>query len=380
MVLHLVVPCVITTLVVVSHLRAAGDAVRIGVYHWGGERTRSMAEGVRQIASLGGTVARVAYSPRYPSDYNVGTECYENFSLTRLAQETDVESALSDERIRVLILTTYDGVTFGDCHTHRYLNPEFYSPGNIEALKAEYREFVVYLFQRYAGSGRRVVISNWEGDNAIYCGAAHRYATEESFRKECDANYSLLYDGNAGPEQSLEGMKLWLLIRQEAIEEGIAEAHARGWSGLDVVHAPEISIVRSLEERGLRSVLRDILPALRPEYVSYSAYESINRDDPARALAVDVATVRLQSGASHIIIGEAGYSRKRWGSAGTDRLHAVIEQALELGVAYLICWNLQDQGPDADYGLFDDAGELTAVGRLVEKVLRAEGGRRLRQD
>jgi hypothetical protein len=279
---------------------------------------------------------------------------------------------LSDDRIRVLILTAYDGLTFGDCATHKYINPGFYTPENTAALKTEYRDFVLYLFRRYGGSGRTFVISHWEGDNAVYCGAAYNYAVNDSFRSDCDTNYHLYYNGNSGPEQSLAGLRLWLQTRQEGIREGIEMGRSLGLSEVEVLHAPEISIVRSLEERGIPSVLHHVLPAIRPDYVSYSAYESLNQQDPAQTLTADIAAIRTVSGARGIIIGEAGYSRGIWGDSAVIRLKAAMQSALDSGVAFFICWNLNDQSSELDYGMFDKEDRLTPAGLLVEQELRTE--------
>lgn len=163
--------CVLSTILFITEPCPA-ETDRIGIYHWGGQLTTSMSSGVERIAALGGHVARVAYSPTYYRDYGIQTDCYPNYSLSNLAQEPDVQRALDNPEIHVFILTTYDGATFGDCQHQKYFNPAFYTPENIAALKAEYSDFVVYLFRRYANSNRRFIVSNWEGDNAVYCGAA----------------------------------------------------------------------------------------------------------------------------------------------------------------------------------------------------------------
>jgi hypothetical protein len=343
---------------------------RIGIYHWGGERTQSMAEGIDKIAGLGASVARVAYSPRYYSDYGIGTECYKGFTLTRLAQEPDVARSLDDSRIRVLMLTAYDGMTFGDCYNHWYLTPAFFTPENIEALKREYRDFVLYLCRRYRDTGRRFIISNWEGDNAIYCGAVYTYAVDEVFRSACDRNYRLYYSGNNSPDESLKGLSLWLKAREEAIREGMEFSKQMGHTGVEVIHAPEICVVRFLEQYGLKSVLQSLLTSIRPEYISYSSYESLNEENPAEAFVEALEFIRSSTGTSNIIVGEAGYSWAKWGEHGVRRLEAVINRTLDWGVPWFICWNLNNHGAHSDYGLFDKSDLLTASGRLIHRVLQ----------
>jgi hypothetical protein len=186
---------------------AAPGSRRIGFYHGGGRAIVSMSEGVERIAGLGGRVARVTLSPRYYRDYNLGSECYPRSSLTSLALESDVRRALDNDSIEVFILTAYDGATFGDCEHTRFLNPSFYTPENTSALISEYSDFTLHLYRTFQRTYKRFIVTNWEGDNSIYCGAAYAYAVQPDFRAYCDASYQRLY-GNSSPGVSLEGLKL----------------------------------------------------------------------------------------------------------------------------------------------------------------------------
>jgi hypothetical protein len=355
----------------VQWVATAAQTGDIGIYHWGGQAQVSMSDGVQRIAALGGRVARVVFSPKYYSDYRGVPTCYANFSLAVLAREPDVERALDTPQIRTFMLTVYDGATFGDCRTHKYLNVNFYTPKNMVAVKREYSDFVLHLFGRHAGTERQFILSNWEGDNDVYCGAAFAYASDPSFRKHCDDNYPLLYDGNTDPAQSLEGMRLWLEARQEGIADGIARAAAAGLSGVTIVHAPEVNIVRTLEDHGFRSVLRDVLPRLRPDYVSYSAYESLNTERPADAIIDDLGTVRALSGTPHVIIGEAGYARTRADTASL--LETALRSAFGAGVRHIMVWNLSDDTHGGEFGVLDARGNLTEVGVVLTKFFRDAG-------
>src|SRR5215471_11232305 len=52
---------------------------------------------------------------------------------------------------------------------------------------------------------KRFILSSWEGDNAVYCGAAQRYATDSAFRTEC-SRYLLAYSGNESPDESISSL------------------------------------------------------------------------------------------------------------------------------------------------------------------------------
>ncbi len=156
---------------------------RLGIYHWGGAYPHSMNEGVTAIANLGGHVARVALSARYYLDYNIAQACYPNFTLAAAAQEPDIRLSLSQPSINVFILTAYDGSTFGDCQTRKFVNPAFFSPDQTARVVQEYSDFTLSLYRTYPNTGKRFIISNWESDNSVYCDQAYAFATDDAFRE-----------------------------------------------------------------------------------------------------------------------------------------------------------------------------------------------------
>ena len=342
--------------------------VLVGVYHWGGAASKSMTGGVAHIAALGGHAVRVTLSPTYYADYGLGRECYRDYSLAALARQADVAAALSYPGIELVMLTAYDGTGFGDCRTQRYVNPEFYTPENAAAMVREYSDLTLHLYQAYHDSGKAFIISNWEADNTVYCGAAYAYATDPKFRAECDAAYPALYNGNAGPWQTLEGLRRWLETRERGIADGRRRALAVGLAGIEVYQAPEISIVHALADAGLGSVLYDVLPGMGFEHVSYSSYESINQADPGGALARDIETIRAITGSPHVIIGEMGFARSQWGSEVIGRLQAVISAAAASGVRLIIHWQLFDQDPQNDFGLYDSQDQVTEAALYFQRV------------
>src|ERR1700733_13397410 len=232
----------------------------VGFYNWGGQFTNSVNQGVEQTAELGSRAVRVTLSPRYYTDYNIGGPCYPNFSLSIIAQEPDVKRALDNPNIEVFMLTAYDGTSFGDCVNHRYLNPGYYTPSNVSAMVVEYSDFTLYLYETYRSTHKRFMISNWESDNEIYCGAAYAYATNKSAREACNAAYPTLYGGNKTPNDSLEGLQRWLEARREGIEDGKRRARNAGIGGNRVYLAPEFCIVHALHDAGFKSVLYNVLP------------------------------------------------------------------------------------------------------------------------
>jgi len=231
---------------------------KVGFYHWSGQRPGGMFGGIADIVALNATIARVAISARTAIDYGRAGSCSPAFTLYDALDDPDIRSALNHPGLHVVIITAYDGAGFADCATHRYLNPAFYSADNQARMVNEYAEFTYRLHQLFRGTGRKAILANWEGDNAIYCGSAYLYAIDEAFKKTCHESYPRPYAGNRGPDDSFEGMLLWFRARHLGVALGNARAAADGLLGPPVLIAVEISAADMLKSRGHRSVLYDV--------------------------------------------------------------------------------------------------------------------------
>ncbi len=76
---------------------------------------------------------------------------------------------LSDPQFSTIIITAYDGTSFGNCGTKNYLDPNFYTTQNTTKIEAEYRDLASYL----KTFNKKFIISNWESDNDAYCGSGY---------------------------------------------------------------------------------------------------------------------------------------------------------------------------------------------------------------
>jgi len=351
-------------------LAAGSGNGQIGIYHWGGQYAQSVSQGVAAVSALGGQVVRISLSARFYRDYNMGTDCLPGFTLTGGAQDPDVVRALADPAIDAVMITAFDGTSYGDCQHTRFLDPEFFTPLNTAALRKEYADLTLYLYRKYRRTRKRFIISDWESDNAIYCGNAYNFALVDQFRSLCLAQYRSQY-GVASPAQAFEGLRLWLDARAQGIRDGRARARAEGIRGARVYHAPEFNIVRALNDNGFESVLYDVLPWAEFDYVSYSAWESINTADPAGTLRVDLDTIRNVTGANQIIIGETGFRRTAWPEQDVTRTSDVISAALGWGVAYIIQWNLYDTDAQNQFGLYNLQGQPTPLAAWFRSVFQS---------
>jgi hypothetical protein len=347
-------------------------SLHVGFYHWGGVYPASISEGVDAVAAIGGRIVRLAVSAKMNRDYGIAWDCIPGFTLAGAMQYPDVKKALDHPAISVFMLTAYDGVTFGDCYTHEYLNPRL-NTSRQAAIIQEYSDLTLYLYQTYQHTNKQFIISNWESDNDVYCGAADWYSTDNIFRADCDANYPRWYNnGNASPTESFWGLRLWFEARQQGIEDGRNRALAMGIGGRGrkVYLAPEVNICRHLRYGGLKSTLYDVVPYVKFDYVSYSSWESMGVSDPRSTLLEDLETIWSVTGSHAIILGEirTGYSLAD-PQGSIQALREVMDDALSWGVSYAIYWDVYDFKDCPSCGLYDDAGRITPVGEFFKDYL-----------
>jgi hypothetical protein len=264
------------------------------------------------------------------------------------------------------MITAYDGAGFSNCQTHDFLRLSFHTAENRKRIAAEYSEFTYELFRSHAGSGKRFIISNWESDNSVYCGAAYLYTHDANARASCDAVYQQAY-GNASPEETMQALRLWFTARWEGIQEGRRRAAADGFAGITVHSAPEINSVRTLAEHGLPSVLENVVPFIPFDYVSYSSWESINRADTGAELKKDLDRIRQVAGAATVIVGEFGFARST--ADAMAKIAEAISAAEQWGTPYIFHWVMYDDASGVGFGLFDQQGTLTELGRYYGETL-----------
>jgi hypothetical protein len=323
---------------------AINPSTLIGPYFWAGSvngvaNSSIMAKGDTLADALGAKVIRIFMSPRSDTDYQGGS-CIPNFTLANLAKRSDFNKILSDPQFTTVIITAYDGVSFGDCQTKSYLDQNFYTPANTQKIEQEYTDLANYLKQ----FNKTFIIDNWEGDNDAYCSEAYAVAT-----------------GNAtcpGAPNALAGLQKWFQARYVGI-------HASGAG--NVFAAIEFNIVRALMNAHLPSVLYNVIPNVSADYYSYSSYESINVS--STRFGADIDTIRAATNNAPLIIGEIGFKVGDFGDAAATagRLGQMLGVVQEKNVPYAIVWNLLDSPPGM--GIYDSSGNITASGQTVKNLI-----------
>src|SRR6185436_8644366 len=166
---------------------------RAGIYHW---TSKSLIDdGANKLAAIGGHALHLLF--------NVG--CSPQQSLVDVLLSSEMQEAFGNANLKTFVLTTFDRKVCGN-NAKIYVDPTLYDNVNeYNAIVADYRELTKRLYQNYQGTGKKFIISNWEGDNVVYCSAAFAYATVPSYRAACDANYSVFYRGVPNPATALQG-------------------------------------------------------------------------------------------------------------------------------------------------------------------------------
>jgi hypothetical protein len=345
---------------------------QLGVYlGWVGTYPGNrLQEGARLAKQSGFQTIRLPLVASVETDFGTGQTCHGKQTLASLVSLPAYAQVLKDPAFRTIFLTVWgDSNSYGACdardpktdqHPHkRYLDKTFYSiAANRDQTRSEYADLTYRLYQTYRGSGKVFGISNWEGDNELYCDSAYYFANNAAFRSSCEAKRNTM-DVVAAYHQFFE-------LRQQGIESGRARALRDGLKGVSVVSVIEASAFRFLKEAHLPSMLEDVIPAVAmPDYVSYSAWESLGL--PAEQLFQDLDDLQKRFN-GHLMVGEFGFDRGLDQSA-SEHATSAISAMRRARLPYAIWWQIFDQPPLAGlgdkglYGLYDDHGKLTAPGK-----------------
>lgn len=370
----------------------------VGAYFWGGlhfsHSEAQLAKGVSVLRASGFRTIRLVLSPRVRGEilqdsgaslpYQIAsksfnTACPLGAPFLPCAIRTSVyQAAISAPDVKTIVLTTYDSATSGpNGWSADFLDPVFIEQ-HAGTIRKEYRDLTLALYETQAGTGKTFILSNWEGDNSLYCGSAYTYTQSAAFRAGC-----------SGIPAKLAGMKRWFELRQEGIAEGRILAAVAGLGGVTVEDGIEFNSYRMLLGYG-PSVLFDIISFVEPAWASYSSYETINR-----LIAGDEYGVRTDfRGIQHhltqttpgtqFMLGELGYD----GGAGELRDATVVNQsawtvtalrlAREEGIPLSILWVAFDSTPvfdsvtgESTFRLHDGVFHLDGQERIVLRAIRA---------
>ena len=367
--------CILLTLAV--NAGSQQPRSELGVYlGWVGTYPGNrLQEGARLAKQSGFQTIRLPLVASFETDFGIGigrgTTCHGKQTLASLVSLPAYAKVLADPAFRTIFLTVWgDSNSYDACdardpktdqHPHkRYLDKTFYSiAANRDRTRNEYADLTYRIYKTYQRSGKVFGISNWEGDNELYCDSAYYFANNPAFRSTCEAKRNTIgrpdripsvFRASPTGDRRRPGARnarraqrrlSYLGNRSERIpvpqRSSLAE-HAGGRYSLSS-HA------------GLRQLLR--LGKYRIHAPSSSLGISTNLQN------------RFQG---HVIVGEFGFDRGL-DPAASEHASSAIGTMRRARVPYAIWWQIFDQPPLAGlndkglFGLYDDHEKLTAPGK-----------------
>ena len=293
--------------------------------------------------------ATPAYSTAYPNQNWETTHT----TLVSLAQDAAYEAVLGDARFNRFFINTW---TFANGINNKWIND--WNNGDDAAEESELYDFCVHLLSTY--SNKEFVIQNWEGDWALL-GAFDPTVVVTPDRMQRMAQY--------------------LRARQRAV----TRARAAVASTSKLIHSVEVN--RCLDKFSGR--VHELLDQVRPDAVSFSAYESINTYGSSQAeaeaniearLTQSVRTIKRVLGNNvRLYIGEYGWPEAESGFASLgldlgDLIQKVSNVGDALGITDCVFWQLYDneeQSPGVPRGfyVYDETGALSEQGTKLAALI-----------
>lgn len=272
----------------------------------------------------------------------------ENTFLTVAANSPPVASALANPNINKYMLTVYDAIVTGISGEQRRFNDEDFLRSRKEDIIRSYRDFALVLYRSYRNSGKTFIISNWETDNAVYCGEAYSFElnqivrdsagkTKYRFRDHCIEVMTRRYKESVPAkafEKAFETLALWFEYRKAGIEEAKAVAVSEGIQGVSVKTGVAFNAVTMIHDLGFPTVLYDLLKKHGElfDVVSGSVYESTNQG----LLPANVPLMKKLTEGHLLAFSEFGFKRdskyKVNGQqiSGTEMMRQTIPQIVTL--------------------------------------------------
>ncbi|MGD0261564.1 MAG: hypothetical protein ABSD29_17255 [Verrucomicrobiota bacterium] len=216
---------------------------------------------------------------------------------------------------------------------------------SAEDQDKEYREiyaFVAHLLKTYNGTGKTFFLGHWEGD----------WHLRPDLNTQTDAGVT--------PE-SIQGMIDWLNTRQRAVDDAKRRTPHHG---VQVYHYAEVNHVSAVMA-GRPSVTNRVLPRTNVDFVSYSAYDSLDDIPNKIPRALDYIESKLPPKAGiagkRVFIGEYGFAARTCPEPERDRRsRQVMRIGLEWGCPFVLCWQMYNNefsnGVENGYWLIDNHG------------------------
>lgn len=371
-----------------------------GGYFWGGvppQNPSSLANGQGYLNTVGFNSTRLVITPRMRSGNPIDN--YYNLNLAALntacppanaflpcaIRRPEYQAAISTPSLRKIVLTAYDSTSSGPFGASaNYVDPAFWqSTANRDAVRREFRDLTYALYQTQHDTGKTFVVTSWEADNQAYCGSFYSYwlnikdpKTKKEFRTECGDIDSR--------NNAIKAITEWFKVRREGIQAGRQLAANAGYGGVTVSDGVEFNmntLTYTYDVGGtvLRSVLRNVVPAVQPDYALYSSYDSQNRGRMEQDLRQIRDWLVINSPGAQLAIGEVGFPRHALDGVDMFRTVETAKAIQRVGLPIAILWEAFDTTAADDrgrwvrpYGLLHGSGQTRSVMRFLRRELQAQ--------
>lgn len=376
-----------------------------GGLFWGGVPTRapsSLVVGQEYLNAAGFNSTRLIISPivRNGNPYHN----YYNFNLPALnaacpktvpflpcaIRRPEYQSAISAPSLRTIILTAYDSASSGSIGEFgKYVDPEFWNgkehEANRDKVRREFRDLTYALYQTQHDTGKTFVLTSWEADNGAYCGGFYSYWTNSEVNLIDPSTgkkfkFRALCGNIASRNNAISAITEWFKVRREGILAGRQLAANAGYRGVTVSDGVEFNM-NTLANRYdvdgtvLRSVLRHVIPVVKPDYVLYSSYDSQYRGRMEQDLRQIRDWLANNSRGSQLAIGEVGFPRHALDGIDMFRTVETVKAIQRVGLPFAILWEAFDTGAGdrvSPYGLLHANGRNRSVMHLVRRELQLQ--------
>jgi hypothetical protein len=333
----------------------------VGAYIWGGVLTNKHTNGpdsfydtVEFALGNGFDTIRFMIGPNTISDYKLPPETCSLTLTHRCLAKVMLNSPVWDNaQLKRIVITSMDFI----CSSPAYdasgggcLNPSILTAHSSE-IQSEYLGLLEALKDRFGTRDVQFVLSNWEGDNMVYCGDVGSFALNPAFPAVCKATW---------PAGQTNAQRVQALLRWFSMKDAAIATFLVANPTFNVIHAPEFASYK-LFRNGCNGncVLNDnVWNQIRlsggRQYCSYSSYDS---EGPPGGTFLAEALEIIATGCNNLQIGEAGYDLNIYPpSAAIDLFKALFEINKTPGILGVIPWNFVGGQRGVDYGLFTTDG------------------------
>jgi hypothetical protein len=303
-----------------NSLATEADSVQLGIAHVAGrygyvEGVNFLSAGVDRVTRTGSSIGKFVLAPNVENLYQ-GLDVGDASSLAELIDTPAYREVLGGPLSTMILMTFTFNSGVGDGWKWEQ-DDSFFEREEEEIFQAASR-----LLVRYANTGKRFVLQNWESDWVIQRG----------------------FETDVPKEVRVARMTKWIAARQRGVERARAR-HPQ--AGVTVLHAFEVN--RVLDEATGLSALFDVLPAIKVDAVSYSAWESFEpvdgRSDAQTVrsrLTSALDSIRRHANGAQLYVGEWGVAEMQFGEQTPDVVDAALSVFNAHHIPLAVYWQVFD--------------------------------------